>query len=67
MPADFIETTHSITVIAKRIKQKWRYLPPLLSFKMPKCADPQERATPREKVQLQFAFIDANWSGSIAL
>lgn len=61
IPADFIETTRGITVIAKRIKQERTVfffffsplllvlLPLLLSFKMPKCADPSgKRNSARE-------------------
>lgn len=42
IPAAFIETTSSITVTAKRIKQKMSAPPPPPPFKMPKRADPQE-------------------------
>lgn len=48
IPAAFIETTYSITVTAKRIKQKMTAPPlPPPPFKMPKRADPQ--GTPRQR------------------
>lgn len=50
IPAAFIETTYSITVTAKRIKQKKPPpLPPSLPFTMAKRADPQKTPAHRHE------------------
>lgn len=66
IPADFIETTQSITVNAKRIKQKWRYLPPLsssspppsslLSFHDAKMRWPSRKSNSRRESSAFFFF-----------
>lgn len=66
--SDFIETTQCITVIAKRIKPKWRYLPSALSFQGPKTHWPSPKSSSRRDCGAPvFCFMDANWRTLIAL